>query len=114
VNLLSLFAILIIVVGCYALASYPVLRWAGVREDLPLRSFKFGGSILGLEVGSQVFCLVLGMKWLGPILGLFAAAVYVDNVISISHVKNLLIVILMPTVAVMICAPLLLLLFKSA
>lgn len=101
-----------IVFGSYCLVSYPVLKKLGVDANLAMRSIKFGTSIAAIQIVFQPIFAAFDAIFFGQVLGMICSFFYVKRVLNISTGKNIAIIVLLPMVAVVIAAPILLLFFN--
>ncbi|MES2675809.1 MAG: hypothetical protein V4660_16335 [Pseudomonadota bacterium] len=99
--------ILLILVFSYVFVSYYVLRYFGVTERLKSRAIKFGSVMLLVQTVFQQIFFYLGAGWLGAIVGLIGSFYYVKSVLNIPTLSKLLIIFIMPTIALMLAAPIL-------
>lgn len=104
---------LLIFLGVYCVLSYPLLRKLGVSENLVVRSSKFGLCIAGIQLGVQGAAASMGYAAMGSFWAVVASFFYVRSVLNVDWRVNILIVLLLPTVAGMLAAPILLVLFRA-
>jgi hypothetical protein len=97
----------------YVFVSYYVLKYLGVTEGLKKRSAKFGSILLLILIIFQQIFFYLGVGWLGSIASLIGSFYYVKSVLNISALSKLLIIFMMPTIALMLAAPILFVFFKA-
>lgn len=104
--------IFLVLLFSYAFVSLYVLRYFGVTERLKIRAIKFGSVMLLIQTIFQQIFFYLGAGWLGAIVGLIGSFYYVKSVLNIPTLSKLIIICIMPTVALMLAAPILFATFK--
>ena len=111
--LIGIIVVLVIILS-FILLSYPVLKWFGVRDQIWERSWKFGMSILGIMLLSQIPLNFLFGGFLGPLLSSVFIYIYINKKLEGSTKIKALVSVLFPMAAGLIASPFLLILFKSA
>ncbi len=108
--IVALAVVAVAFIGC----SYFLLRKLGVREKLTARSVQFGLITLILNGIFQPIFATVGMIGIGQILGTVAVFFYVRKVLVVNTGVAIAIAVLLPIIAALISAPILLLVFNAS
>ncbi len=112
-SILLIFLIAFIIFSSFVIASYPFLKWSGVKTNLWSRSLKFGAAISGIWLLTQIPFKIIFGGFFGLIFGFLATYFYIKAKLDLTSGKNLIIVFLLPILAGIIATPLLITVFKK-